>query len=237
MHSRDLALLIMLFCLALAGTAAATYAGDRPLNNTFFGELNGDYFFSMGDSFYSSSLDPGARYSVNFSVDIPGDAGIRFQRLYVYWGWSRIEQKAIYPVISLRDSRQPDANLTLLNRYSDSKGFVSKYDFYSGLDAYDLPPLLPGANNFSVTLSQDGPPNSSILCFGMAVLAVYEHSGYQTFTSRIDRYPGPGETVDLYATIETRPPTVSVKTPLSAAAALVAAGAAFLVAGRRFRRA
>lgn len=167
-------LLALLCILTIAGTAEATYAADHPLNTTFFENLKGDYLFSMGTSYYSSSLDPGDAYTVNFSINIPEDAAIRFQRLYVYWGWSRIDQQAIYPVISLRDSRNPDEILPLASRYSDSKGFVSKYDFYSGMDAYEIPLLLPGSNDFSITLHQDGPPNSSILVFGMGVLAVYE---------------------------------------------------------------
>ncbi len=177
MSSPDIPVLALLFVLALAGTAEATYAADRPLNTTFSGEMNGDYLFSMGDSYYSSTLDSGASYNVTFMIDVPDDATVTFQRLYVYWGWSRINQQAIYPVISLQDSRLPSENLTLLSRYWDSKGFASKYDLYSGMDSYELPTLVPGRNIFTITLHQDGPPNSSILCFGMGVLAAYEAPG------------------------------------------------------------
>lgn len=174
MSSHDIPVLTLLFVLALAGTAGATYAADRPITTTFSGELTGDYLYSMGNSYYSSTLDPGATYNVTFDVRIPDDATVTFQRLYVYWGWSRINQQAIYPVISLRDSRMPSENLTLISRYSDSKGFASKYDFYSGMDSYQMIPLAPGKNQVTVTVHQDGPPNSSILCFGMAVLAVFQ---------------------------------------------------------------
>src|SRR5690606_11653057 len=130
------------------GGAGATYAGDCPLNTTFFGEFPGGYLFTMGDSIYSSSIEPNATYAVNFSLAVPDDGSVRFQRLYVYWAWSRINQKAVYPTFSLTDSRRPDENLALLDRYSDSKGFASKYDFYSGVDAYELPPLQAGLNTF-----------------------------------------------------------------------------------------
>lgn len=177
MSSRNASVIALLFVLAMAGTAGATYAADRPLNTTFSGQMNGDYLFSMGDSYYSSTLETGATYDVTYSINIPDDATVTFQRLYVYWGWSRINQQAVYPAITLQDSRSPSANLVLVSRYSDSKGFASKYDFYSGMDSYEMLPLVPGRNVFTITLLQDGLPNSSLLSFGMAVLAVYESPG------------------------------------------------------------
>lgn len=233
--SPDLAIPILLSCLVLVGTAGATYAADRPLNTTFFGELNGDYLFSMGDSSYTSSLDPGQIYQVNFSIQAPEDGTITFQRLYVYWAWSRILQQAFYPVIHLQDSRRPSENLTLISRYFDSKGVVGTYDFYTGMDAYELPLLQPGRNDFTVTLHQDGPPNSSVLFFGMGVLAVYENRGFETYTGTIDRYPGPGETVDLYASMEALPAAKPTKASLPPAIAVLAAAGTLLVFGVKRR--
>jgi hypothetical protein len=50
--------------------------------------------------------------------------------------------------------------------------------------------------------------------------------GYTTYTGSIDRYPGKGETVDLYATMNPAP-TPAPKSPLSPALA----GSALLIAG------
>lgn len=222
MSSPDPVLFLLVLCMVLVGTSGATYASDRPLNTTFFDELNGNYIFSMGNSTYASSLSPGQTYTVSFSVQIPEDGSVTFQRLYVYWAWSKILQQAFYPVISLQDSRDPTRNLTLLCRYSDSKGVVGTYDFYTGMDVYEIPALTPGRNDFTVTIHQDGPPNSSVLFFGMGVLAVYENRGFETFTGTIDRYPEPGETVDLYAMMEVKPVTPARKAPLPEIVTIVA---------------
>lgn len=229
-------LFFLLLCMFLVTTSGATYAADHPLNTTFFQDLKGDYIFSTGDSTYTSSLYPGQTYSVNFSVTIPDDASITFQRLYVYWAWSKILQKAFYPVISLHDSRDQSHNLTLLSRYSDSKGVVGTYDFYTGMDTYQIPPLHPGKNDFTITIQQDGPTNSSVLFFGMGVLAVYENRGFETYTGTIDRYPGPGETVDLYASMEVIPATTTPRASLPGILAILALACPLLVTIRRRTR-
>lgn len=231
MSSPEFTLIFLLSCLVLAGTAGATYAADRPLNTTYSGEVNGDYIFSMGDSSYTSSIDPGQIYQVNFSIQVPEDATVTFQRLYVYWAWSRILQQAFYPVIDLQDSRNPSENLTLLSRYTDNKGVVGTYDFYTGMDVYELSPLQPGRNDFTVTLHQDGPPNSSVLFFGMGVLAVFENRGFQTFSGSIDHNPGPGETVDLYAMMEALPVAKPTRTPLPPIIAVLAVAGALVILG------
>ena len=177
MFSRRTLPLLALLSLSLAGTAGATYAGDHPLNSTYYGDVTGNYLFDMGTSTYQGSVLPGETYEVTYSVDLPADVGVRFQRLYLYWAWSRIGQKAVYPGFRVYDSRQPGTPLTLAARYTDSKGFVSQYDFYSGLDAYELPPLLPGHNAFNINCEQAGLPNSSVIIFGIGVLAVYGSRG------------------------------------------------------------
>lgn len=166
--------IIFFLLVALTGTASATYAGDHPLNQTYSGDIEGNYTFVLGDSMYKGSVLPGENYTVTYAIDLPADARITFQRLYVYWSWSRTGQKAVYPGFRVTDSRQPAASLPLAARYTDNKGFVSQYDFYSGLDAYDLPSLKAGHNAFSVTCNQAGLPNSSVSIFGIGVLCVYE---------------------------------------------------------------
>jgi hypothetical protein len=179
MSSRRITPFLLLLLLALPGTVVATYAGDHPLNATYSGDMTGNYTFTLGNSMYRGSVLPGEWYNVTYSIDLPPDAQVKYQRLFVYWAWSRIGQKAVYPGFRLSDSRQP-GELPLAARYSDSKGFVSQYDFYSGLDAYDIPALQPGQNHFSVACEQAGQPNSSVIIFGIGVLAVYETSEGQT---------------------------------------------------------
>ena len=224
---------VLVFLLSLSGTAAATYGGDNPLNSTYYGDITGGYLFDMGSSMYQGSVLPGEIYNVTYSFDLPQDARVKFQRLYVYWSWSRLSQKAVHPNFVLYDSRQPGVPLPFAVRYSDSKGFVSQYDFYSGLDVYDMPPLVAGRNAFNITCIQDGIPNSSVIIFGIGVLAVYEHGGFETYTGSIGRYPGPGETVDLYAAVETLPPVETAEAPVPPAIAVLAAAAALGIAGRR----
>lgn len=235
MCSPRLFFLFFLLPVALAGGAAATYGGDNPLNATYHGDIAGDYLFDMGTSMYEGSVPEGGIYNVSYSLALPADARVQYQRLYLYWGWSRVGQKAAHPNFTVYDSRNPDAPLTLVSRYSDTKGFVSQYDFYSGMDVYDLPPLAAGRNAFNITCVQSGLPNSTVIIFGIGMLSVYEHGGFRSYTAPIDRYPGPGETVDLYAQVETIPPTETRKAAAEPGiAVLAAAGAAIAaVAARR----
>lgn len=167
-------LLLALVCMGLITTAGATYAGDRPLADVFYDEGGLQYLYTTGDSAYRGGVGSNETYTASFSLDIPPGAEVRFQRLYLHWAWSNFNQKPFYPVYNLSDSRDPSSELESAARYVDSKGVVGTYDFYSGTDAYLLPPLHPGENDFTVTLVQSGPPESSVALFGMALLVVYE---------------------------------------------------------------
>ena len=177
-HSPELCirlLVVLLFTsVVIPGSACATYASDRPLNETYQADHHGGYVFTLGDSRYSGTLEQHATYNATYAISLPDDSSVRFQRLYVYWAWSKIDQNAVYPTFRMRDSRQPSADLPLVRSYSDSKGFTGTYDFYTGVDAYEIPLLHAGSNNFTVTLEQNGLPNSTVLVFGSGVLSVYE---------------------------------------------------------------
>ena len=233
MYSHRL-LLLCLFIFILAGSAAATYGGDNPLNATYYGDITGGYLYDTGSSIYEGSVPEGGMYHVTYSFDLPVDARIRYQKLYLYWGWSRVGQKAAHPNFTVYDSRRPGIPLTLASRYSDTKGFVSQYDFYSGMDAYDFPLLVAGKNTFNITCVQSGLPNSTVIIFGIAAFGVYEHGGFRSYTGTIERYPGPGETVDLYAMVETLPPVETQKAAAEPGIAVLAtAGAVIAVAAAR----
>ncbi|MDO9067264.1 MAG: DUF3344 domain-containing protein, partial [Deltaproteobacteria bacterium] len=157
MRFHNIMVLLLATSLLLVSGVQATYAGDKPLATTYKGDIHGNYLYTTGTSIYSSGLKPGNTCNGTFSLTIPENSTIPFTRLYVYWAWSRMDQKAIYPVFHVYDTRDPTTPLNLTVRYVDSKGFVSSYDFYSGTDAYDLPELHPGQNNITVIVSQDDP--------------------------------------------------------------------------------
>ena len=227
-------LLPCLFTIFLAGSAGATYGGDNPLNATYYSDITGGYIYDMGSSIYEGSVPQGGMYNVTYSFDLPADARVQYQKLYLYWGWSRVGQKAVHPNFTVYDSRRPGIPLTLASRYSDTKGFVSQYDFYSGMDAYDFSPLAAGKNTFNITCVQSGLPNSTVIIFGIAAFGVYEHGGFRSYTGTIERYPGPGETVDLYAMVETLPPVETQKAAAEPGIAVLAtAGAVIAVAAAR----
>jgi hypothetical protein len=158
-------------------SAGATYAGDRPLVTSFYDDGPLQYLYTLGDSVYRGSLGSEESYLVSYSVTIPPEASIQFERLYVYWAWSRIHQNALYPTFSLTDSRNSSNTLKSVSRFVDSKGVVSTYDFYSGTDVYAPPALIPGENEFTVMLTQKGPPQSTVLIYGIALLVIYEDTG------------------------------------------------------------
>lgn len=175
--SRKAAGLLLLSCLLLAGGGMATYAGDRPLSTVYYGEIAGNYRYTTGSSSYTGSLAPGSSCNASFTLTLPEDCTLEFSRLYVYWAWSRINQKAVYPSFTVYDARSPSAPLNLTARYADSKGFVSNYDFYSGTDAYALTGISPGQDTVSIVVAQDGPDESSVLVFGLAALVVFGSDG------------------------------------------------------------
>jgi len=168
---------LALMCMALVTAAGATYAGDRPLVTSFYEDGPLQYIYTTGHSVYRGSMKSGETYTASFPLDLPGDAEVRFERLYVYWAWSQINQKPLYPTFNLADSRDPSMGLERVARFADSKGVVGSYDFYAGTDVYALASPVPGPNTVTITLTQEGPPESSVVMFGIACLVVYEDPG------------------------------------------------------------
>ena len=169
-------IVIGLILLLLATPAAATYAGDRPLSTVFHDELRGGYVYTVGNSTYSGSISPGGEYTVAFEPELPADAAVCYQRIYVYWSWSKLDQMAIYPALSLTRTDTGE-NLTEVARYADSKGFVSTNDFFSGTDVFTTADLAPGENSFTLVLENNAADNRTFVVQGIGLLAVYESSG------------------------------------------------------------
>lgn len=156
------------------GAVSASYSGDEPLTQVFFDKMNGGYIFSTGNSTYSGQMDNGDEYYASFYTEIPPDAKPVFSRLYVYWAWSKLGKSAIYPTISVAEFLANTYDFELKDRYVDSKGFVSSYDFFSGTDSYDISGIKSGENSFSVKLKNSATDNSSFVIEGISLLVVYE---------------------------------------------------------------
>lgn len=170
MRSCSPALLVLL--LLLAAPAAATYAGDRPLTPVYAGTLHGGYLYSQGNSTYSGTLEPGETYAVRFDALLPYGAAVEFGRLYLYWSWSKQGQEAVYPSIAVSIDGAPVESAA---RYVDTKGFVSKNDFFSGVDAFDAG--VSGAEPITLTATNTAAGNATFVLQGAALLLVYTDAG------------------------------------------------------------
>jgi len=174
MNSRSNLAMVLAVTALLVAPAAGTYAGDKPLADSFFFDGRGGYQFSTGNSTYSGTLYTGDRYPVVFTIDLPEDATIRYQRYYVYWAWSRRDQQSVYPTFSVSDSPKTGSTLEPAARYTDNKGFSSPSDFYSGVDTFPGTPLGPGKNTVTLVVTNTGEGNSTFVIQGIGALAVYE---------------------------------------------------------------
>ena len=172
---RLMAVAALAACLmAIPGPATASYAGDHPLPTVFFDDFHGSFSFDIGNSTYNGSV---IRENVTVTwvnVTVPENATIRYERLYVYWSWSMLNQTAIYPTLAVNLTGDQEQTLVLKDRYVDSKGFVSSYDFFTGMDTYEVPGIGPGVNNLTLTVAQAGPPDSLVSLYGVGLLVVYE---------------------------------------------------------------
>lgn len=127
------------------------------------------------------------------------------------------------------------------------------FDLYATLNPTQptQPPLIGGdigwfavhCNVDGASVSFDNTPQGTITN-GILTVQVYTTAtpfktytvtmpGYQPYTGMIDRYPGKGETVDLYATLNPAPTPTPTKSPLLTILVLVAVGTAGLLAVRR----
>lgn len=160
--------------VCLVAPSAATYAGDRPLMTVFSDDVNGAYLFSTGNSSYGGTMNPGNEYSADFTITIPDNATIVFQRYYIYWAWSKRNQQAIYPEIYARAAGRTTEDLTLIQRYSDSKGFAGQADYFAGMDSLNGSAFAPGTNPVVLSVQNAAEDNSTFVIQGAAVLVVYE---------------------------------------------------------------
>jgi hypothetical protein len=153
--------------------ASATYAGDKPLQTVIHDKHHGALDFSLGNSRYSGELDYNKTYAVNFKVDAPAGSSIKIAKAYVYWVWSKKGLDGIYPQInaSLENSGTivplPEGHM-----YTDTKGFVSRYDYFSGMNTYDLSGKISGSGNYSISLVNADKNGSTFCVQGIGLLLV-----------------------------------------------------------------
>lgn len=173
MRFRNVLWVVAILLLAPAG---ATYAGDRPLETVFVDDLNGGFWYSAGNSTYAGSLPPGEPWQVAFTPDLPPGAEVRYQRLYVYWTWSRLGQEPVYPDLEVHWGAGTTLPLSRAARYFDHKGFAGTNDFYTGMDSYLVPSFRAG-EPLTVTVLNAAPDNRTVSLYGAALLVVWEDPG------------------------------------------------------------
>lgn len=166
--------LTVLAALALPITpASGSYAGDKPLSTVAHDECYGTVFFTLGDSTYSGLLEHNDTYIVKFDSSAVAGKEVKLARLYVYWVWSQKENVGVYPTLELR---APQEVLNAAVTYTDTKGFIGRYDFFSGVTVYDCTHSLASTNRggdpFAVTVMNADPTGSTFSLQGIGLLMV-----------------------------------------------------------------
>lgn len=166
---------ILLSLLLLTIPVSASYAGDKPLQTVIHDKHHGALDYSLGNSKYSGELAYNKSYQVNFNVDPPAGSSVKVAKAYVYWVWSKKGLKGIYPQFntSLISSGTvlplPEGHM-----YTDTKGFVSRYDYFSGANTYALSGKISKPGNYSISLVNTDKNGSTFCVQGIGLLLVYE---------------------------------------------------------------
>lgn len=156
--------------ILLISPAAASYAGDKTLTTVFHTDRPAAISFSTGNSHYGGAMNSGDQYRVSLPYEIPPDAEVLYERIYLYWSWSKIGQDAIYPLLQVEADGVP---LPLIDRYTDSKGFVATNDFFSGMDTYAPPETLLRSGDISLLITNNADDTRSFVMTGAALLVAY----------------------------------------------------------------
>jgi len=157
-------------------TVSGSYAGDKPLGTVAHDACYGDVVFTLGDSTYSGLLEYNAPYTVTFdtSAAAAGKA-VKLARLYVYWVWSQKENVGVYPTLELHAHHDV---LTEAVTYTDTKGFVGRYDYFSGVTVYECTQTLASTyqdgDTIAVTVMNADPTGSTFSLQGIGLLVVAE---------------------------------------------------------------
>ncbi len=175
--ARSSALLLVLIALAALAfpitPASSSYAGDKPLSTVAHDECYGTTLFTLGDSFYSGRLDYNKTYTVTFDTAAVAGEDVQLARLYVYWVWSQKENVGVYPTMELST---PCDVLNAAVTYTDTKGFVGRYDYFSGVTVFECTQSLASMNqngdHCAVTVTNTDPTGSTFSLQGIGLLVV-----------------------------------------------------------------
>lgn len=163
-----------LCCLLASPVQAQTpenngYVADKPLELYSHDAIQGDIYYTIGNSYYSGKVYPGEVYSVSYNVNLPEGASVKFARLYVYWTWSAEGVEGRYPEIKLSFNGK---EIEPEKEYSDRKGW-GIYNYPTGTWAYNVSSYVSGSGAFSTDIENIG-PDASYVCFdGAGLLIVY----------------------------------------------------------------
>jgi hypothetical protein len=168
--------LIVLTALAFPITpASGSYAGDKTLSTVAHDACYGNVVFTLGDSTYSGLIEHNDTYTVTFDSAAIAGKEVKLARLYVYWVWSQKENVGVYPSLELR-AHQDVLNPALT--YTDTKGFVGRYDYFSGVTVYECTQTLANTNRdgdtYAVTVTNADPAGSTFSLQGIGLLMVAE---------------------------------------------------------------
>jgi hypothetical protein len=170
-----LLLILTSMCCSSLPRAAGSYAGDKPLSTFAHDELRGALLFTLGDSQYSGQVHYNETYTVAFDLRGLQSKDVRLGRLYVYWVWSQKENVGVYPTMRMADDGgvlEPEAS------YTDTKGFVGQYDYYSGVTVYTCTEPLgtapEGLERYEVAVTNADPDGSTFSVQGIGLLVVCE---------------------------------------------------------------
>ncbi|RZN43455.1 MAG: DUF3344 domain-containing protein [Methanophagales archaeon ANME-1-THS] len=185
MRSKGLCIMVIILLLVThqLPLGSGSYAGDKPLHTVMHDELRGGVLFTLGDSRYSGQLRYNETYTVNFDLTGMGSKEVQVARLYVYWVWSQRENVGVYPTMGIGASGTTPSFVTL---YTDTKGFVGRYDYFSGVTVYECHlELREAGNSYSVTITNEDVNGSTFSLQGIGLLLLYECAEHDQACPRI----------------------------------------------------
>lgn len=168
----------VLLLIMFIPSISASYAGDKPPVTIIHDTHRGGVEFSLGNSTYSGEMDQNDTYTVGFNIDIPDNGKIKTARAYSYWVWSKKGLEGIYPLMDVSISH--GGTTTQVSRsemYTDTKGFVGRYDFFSGVDVYDLDDQIHGDGIYSISMKNSADDGRTFCLQGIGLLIIYESEG------------------------------------------------------------
>ena len=176
-----LGVMVILMMYLTTQPVLASYAGDKPLTTVIHDTHRGGVEFTLGNSTYSGEMQYNDTYTVMFDVDIPVDGSIKFARAYTYWVWSKNGLDGIYPLTNASVSHNGlTTPVSEVGRYTDTKGFVARYDFFSGTDVYDLSDQIHEEGTYTFSLKNSADDGRTFCLQGIGLLIAYESADSPT---------------------------------------------------------